>query len=163
MSKRDYESRETNQNRNEESSSTFLFGALIGGMVGAAAALLLAPKPGKEFRHTLSKQAGSFKDRTGQLRENVMSKSNDLVSKTSSLSKELAQQSSELINKVKGNASNQAELNDSEITYIPIPDSKEAQSAKKSIKLNLLSSTDVKKKLEEAQRAFDAEESKVKL
>jgi gas vesicle protein len=163
MSNRDYESRETNQNRNEESSNTFLLGALIGGMVGAAAALLLAPKQGKELRHTLSKQADSFKDRTGQLRENVMSKSNDLVSKTSSLSREIALQSSELINKVKGKTSNQEEMNDSEITYIPIHDSKESQSAKKSIKLPSLSSTDVKKKLEEAQRAFDAEESKVKL
>ena len=39
MSSKEYESRETNQNKSESSSGSFLLGALIGGLVGAAAAI----------------------------------------------------------------------------------------------------------------------------
>jgi hypothetical protein len=41
MPNREYDSRDTNQTRNEESSNSFLLRAIIGGVVGAAAALLL--------------------------------------------------------------------------------------------------------------------------
>jgi gas vesicle protein len=64
---KDYESRELNQNKNEDSSSSFLLGALIGGLVGAAAAIFLAPKSGKEIRSTLNNQAGTLKEKTVQL------------------------------------------------------------------------------------------------
>jgi gas vesicle protein len=64
---KDYESRELNQNKSEDSSSSFLLGALIGGLVGAAAAIFLAPKSGKEIRTTLNNQAGTLKEKTVQL------------------------------------------------------------------------------------------------
>ena len=64
---KDYESRELNQNKSEDSSSSFLLGALIGGLVGAAAAIFLAPKSGKEIRSTLNNQAGTLKEKTVQL------------------------------------------------------------------------------------------------
>jgi gas vesicle protein len=64
---KDYESRELNQNKSEDSSSSFLLGALIGGLVGAAAAIFLAPKSGKEIRNTLNNQAGTLKEKTVQL------------------------------------------------------------------------------------------------
>jgi len=164
MSNREYESRETNQSRNEKSSNRFLLGALIGGVVGAAAALLLAPKSGKEFRITLSNQAGSIMDKSGQFRENVMNKSNEIVSKTSSLSQEIVQQSTGLLNKVKGIAAKSDEIaEESELTYIPIQTPKVNPSAKKSIEIKSLDSNVIRKKLEEAQKAFDDEESKVKI
>ncbi|QCJ43762.1 YtxH domain-containing protein [Bacillus sp. S3] len=165
MSSREYESRDTNQSRNEESSNSFLLGALIGGVVGAAAALFLAPKTGKELRVTLSNQAGSIMDKSGQLRENVMSKGNEFMSKTSSLSQGIVQQSSGLLNKVKGKSANSEEtVEESELIYIPIHNSKEASEAKKkSIKLKPLDSSEIRRKLEEAQKAFDEEESKVKI
>ncbi|MFK9091152.1 YtxH domain-containing protein [Bacillus salipaludis] len=164
MSSREYESRETNQSRNEESSNSFLLGALIGGVVGAAAALFLAPKSGKELRITLSNQAGSIMDKSGQLRENVMNKNNEFRSKTSSISKGFVQQSTELLNKVKGKAGTSDEMvEDSESTYIPLQTPNVNQTAKKSIELKSLDSSEVRKKLEEAQKAFDEEESKVKI
>jgi len=164
MSSREYESRETNQNRNEESSNSFLLGALIGGVVGAAAALLLAPKSGKELRITLSNQAGSIMDKTGQFRENVMNKSNEFVSKTSSLSQGVVKQSTGLLNKVKGKAASTDEIVEgSELTYIPIHNPKENPRAKKSIEIKSLDSNEIRKKLEEAQKAFDEEESRVKI
>ncbi|WP_312469957.1 YtxH domain-containing protein [Neobacillus sp.] len=164
MSNREYESRETNQTRTEESSNSFLLGAIIGGVIGAAAALLLAPKSGKELRTSLTNQAGTIKDKSVLLRENVMNKSNGLVSKTTSLSQGLVQQSSELLNKVKGKKNTQDVVDEeSEITYIPISDPKEKKTSKKTIAIGTIDSTSIRKKLEEAQKAFDEEESKVKL
>ena len=44
-----------------------MLGALIGGVVGAAAAMLLAPKSGQEIRSTINNQAGTIKEKTIQL------------------------------------------------------------------------------------------------
>lgn len=164
MPNREYDSRDTNQTRNEESSNSFLLGAIIGGVVGAAAALLLAPKSGKEIRNTFSNQAGSLIDKTTSIRENVMTKSNELVSKGSSLSQGIVLQSTGLMNKVKGKITSNEEMNEEEeSTYIPIQAPKEKIKAKKSIEIGPLDSSEIRKKLEEAEKAFEEEENKVKL
>jgi gas vesicle protein len=164
MPNREYDSRDTNQTRNEESSNSFLLGAIIGGVVGAAAALLLAPKSWKEIRDTFSHQAGSLMDKTTSMRENVMTKSNELVSKGSSLSQGIVLQSTELMSKVKGKITSNEELNElEELTYIPIQAPKEKIKAKKSIEIEPLDSSEIRKKLEEAEKAFEEEENKVKL
>lgn len=160
MSNREYESRESNQNRNDESSSNFILGALIGGMVGAAAALLFAPKSGKELRMALTEQAGPILDKTGQLRENVVNKSNELASKTASLSQGIVLQSSELVNKVKGKP---AEKEESDSTYISLQTGNKKADSKKPAEAGHLNSDEIRRKLEEAQKAFDEEENKVKL
>ncbi len=41
----------------------FLIGSLIGGIVGAATALFLAPKSGKELRDDLNTHAGTLKEK----------------------------------------------------------------------------------------------------
>jgi gas vesicle protein len=59
--------------------SGFLFGAVIGGLVGAAAGMLLAPRPGKEMRGQLADQAelvrsrrlNAFDDQISELRQNL--------------------------------------------------------------------------------------------
>jgi gas vesicle protein len=161
---REYDSREPNQTRNEESSNSFLLGAIIGGVVGAAAALLLAPKSGQDIRNRFSNQAGSFLDKTTIMRESVMTKSNELVSKGSSLSQGIVLQTSGLVNKVKGKITSQAELKDpEEMTYIPIQAPNEKTKPKNSIEIGPLDSADIRKKLEEAEKAFEEEENKVKL
>jgi gas vesicle protein len=66
MSK-EYVSKENGQRSNEDSTSSFLLGAIIGGVVGAAAAMLLAPKSGQEIRSTINNQAGTIKEKTIQL------------------------------------------------------------------------------------------------
>lgn len=164
MPNREYDSRDTNQTRNEESSNSFLLGAIIGGVVGAAAALLLAPKSGKEIRNTFSNQTGSLIDKTSSMRENVMTKSNELVSKGSSLSQGIVLQTSGLMNRVKGKIISNEEMNvEEELTYIPIQAPKEKIKAKKSIEIGPLDSSEIRKKLEEAEKAFEEEENKVKL
>jgi len=50
---------------NEDSGAgSFLLGAIVGGVIGAAAALFLAPKTGKEMREDLSTQTGHLKDKS---------------------------------------------------------------------------------------------------
>lgn len=53
----------------------FMIGTLIGGIVGASAALLLAPKSGKQLRTDINEQAHVVKDKTGQLKQTAREKS----------------------------------------------------------------------------------------
>ncbi|HEY2421663.1 MAG TPA: YtxH domain-containing protein [Neobacillus sp.] len=158
MLAREHETRETNQNNHEESSNSFFLGALIGGVVGATVALLLAPSSGRELRNTISSYAGPFMEKTGQLRENVVNESSKIASKTSSLSQGLVQQSTDFLNKAKSKTiSINENPEESESNYIPIGDTvKNIKSERTS-----LDSADIRKKLEEAKKALDEEESKV--
>jgi gas vesicle protein len=164
MSNREFDSRETNQTRNEESSNSFLLGAIIGGVVGAAVALFLAPKSGRDLRNKFSNQAGSIINKTSTISGNVMNKSNELVSKGSSLSQGIVLQSSGLLNKVKGRITSHDVVEDKgESTYIPIHAPKEKIKSKNSIEIGTLDSSEIRRKLEEAEKAIEEEENKVKL
>ena len=102
-------------------SGSFLIGVILGGLAGAAAAMLLAPKSGREIRSTLNHQAGSIKEKTVQLM----------------------------------NKSKPAEDNREEVTYIPIGESTKKPTAETVDELA------IRKKLEEAKKAFEEEEFKV--
>lgn len=84
---------------------SFLFGALVGGVIGAAAALFLAPKTGSEMRQDFSTQAGQLKDKSIELSSVAKQKANELTSvakeKTGELSKTIQEQSGQLVDKVK--------------------------------------------------------------
>lgn len=71
----------------------FVIGALIGGIVGAAAALLLAPKSGSELRGDVAIQAVSLKDKSVEL-------SHVAKDKTAQLSSQIKEQSTHLVDKV---------------------------------------------------------------
>ena len=47
----------------ESGAGSFLLGAIVGGVIGAAAALFLAPKTGKEMRDDFSTQAAQLKEK----------------------------------------------------------------------------------------------------
>lgn len=72
----------------------FVIGALVGGIVGAAAALLLAPKSGSELRGDVAVQAVSLKEKSAEL-------SSVAKDKTVQLSSQLKEQSTQLVDKVK--------------------------------------------------------------
>ncbi|MDR0270941.1 YtxH domain-containing protein [Paenibacillus sp.] len=78
-----------------QSSKTFLKGALIGGLIGAAAALLFAPKPGRELRGDLSEKISTVSDKSKELATTVGEKATDLAksvtSKTTELSRSIGQ------------------------------------------------------------------------
>lgn len=153
MTKREYETRETSSNRNEESTSSFLLGAIVGGVVGAVTALLLAPKTGKEIRNSLGGQAGTLIDKTAPLRENVKSK-------TISLSQGIAQQSTDLLNKVKRKPAEEEEeeqWGESETNYISLPDQSESKEKR------VADSDEIRKRIAEAEKALEKEEIRIKL
>lgn len=170
MSGKENETRENNQNRNKENhtSKNFIAGAVIGGVVGAAAALLLAPKAGKEIRSGLNNQMTNLLEKTTQLSDDVFEKSNGLAAatkeKTVLLSKAVVQQSKEIVNKAKGLTSDSIdEHEESETSYIPINRAaSKINTPKGNVDTSADKETDIRKKLEEAQRAFDEAENSIK-
>jgi len=72
----------------------FVIGALVGGIVGAAAGLLLAPKSGKDLRSDVAVQAVNLKDKSADF-------STTAKDKTVQLSKQIQEQSTQLVEKVK--------------------------------------------------------------
>ncbi|GAA0379912.1 YtxH domain-containing protein [Bacillus horti] len=66
---------------NNMSGKDFLIGALTGAIVGAAAALLLAPKSGKELRVDLTDGYHTATKKTQEIAKNVGEKSEYLVGK----------------------------------------------------------------------------------
>lgn len=150
-----------NNSRENSNSRDFVTGAIVGGLAGALAALLLAPKSGKELRGNLNEQTSTLK-----------SKGIDLASvakeKASGLKETVSQQSSTLVTKVKdmknqqnaGSASQSAEEGfaaEGELQEVP------TSMAETSTMDNTHTATgeEIQKKLEETQKAFDETESKL--
>lgn len=72
----------------------FVIGALVGGIVGAAVGLLLAPKTGKDLRSDVVYQAS-------QIRQKGLVLTSTAKEKTVQLSSQIKEQSSNLVEKVK--------------------------------------------------------------
>lgn len=84
---------------------SFLFGALVGGVIGAATALFLAPKTGSEMREDFSTQATQLKAKSIEISSAAKEKATEFTSvakeKTGGLSKTIQEQSGQLVDKVK--------------------------------------------------------------
>lgn len=158
MANRAHDSRENNQNKQEEDrkSGSVLFGALLGGLVGAAAALLFAPKSGKELRNQLNNQAANLLDKKGEIA--LLTKE-----KAAALTKSVVQQSTDLVQRAKNFSTKLDEVRDeAETNYISIKDPENSEKEPKVEKAASFNETDIRKKLEEAQKALDDEENKIK-
>lgn len=144
--------KENRQNVNETSGSKeFLMGAIIGGLVGAATALFLAPKSGKEMRTELNMQAESLKGKTSQLYDVAKTKSTELAEvakiKSSSIGQAVSKQSNDMMSKVKlikPETESEADVVYEDDFSPVLSDDKELQ-----------------RKLEETKRAFDETESQL--
>ena len=62
-------------------SSGFIYGVLLGSLVGASLALLFAPKPGAELRTDLADATSRMRRRAGQAYNDASSMRNDMVEK----------------------------------------------------------------------------------
>ncbi|WP_338750729.1 YtxH domain-containing protein [Bacillus sp. FJAT-52991] len=156
-----YENYEANPNYDDGSMNTkdFLIGALIGGMVGAATALFLAPKSGKELREDINLQAGSLKERASDWTDIARVKGYDIAvevkDKTANLTKIVQEQSNVMMEKVKTLS---PALNDVEVEVeveIGVEEAKKPQEA-----LQETAAT-ITEKLEETKKAFDDTEKTV--
>jgi gas vesicle protein len=143
--------RETNSN-----SKDFVAGAIVGGLAGALAALLLAPKSGKELRGSLNEQTSTLKN-----------KSVDLASvakeKASGLKDTVSQQSSTIVNKVKDMKSKSENTSSNPDGDAEVLEEVPTSMAETSSMENTHTATgeEIQKKLEETQKAFDETESKL--
>lgn len=81
-----------------------LKGALIGGAVGAAAALLLAPKPGRELRKDIREKAGQASDKAMQLVSSASSKTREVASQVSQHASDLVDKTKSVVRSVKEEA-----------------------------------------------------------
>jgi len=69
-------------------------GVIIGGVIGAVTALLLAPKSGRELRSDICDRYSTVQDRTKQLLS-------DATSKTQEIAKQVGQQASDMADKTR--------------------------------------------------------------
>lgn len=100
------------------STKDFLIGALVGGIVGATTALLLAPKSGKDLRQDINEQSHLIKEKTSTFKDTAIDKGSEFVAaakeKTASLSQTVQEQSANIMNKIK--SEKDAALDDLELT-----------------------------------------------
>lgn len=93
------------EDKNDINAKDFMIGALIGGMLGAAAALLLAPKSGKELRDDINDGAKLLSDKTEKLRQTAIEKGTEFAeaakTKTNTLSEKVSKQSATILENVK--------------------------------------------------------------
>jgi gas vesicle protein len=89
----------------KNSSKNFLMGTVIGGVIGAFSALLLAPKSGKELRQDIETKSNEVVRKTTDLTNEVAKKTTDLTSevakKTTDLTNEVAKKATDLSSDVK--------------------------------------------------------------
>lgn len=78
-------------------SKDFFLGALIGGVIGATAALLLAPKSGKELRGDISQQYSVLKEKQDELQQRLLGKQQEFE-------QELQETAEEFKTKIQGEA-----------------------------------------------------------
>ncbi|WP_449621358.1 YtxH domain-containing protein [Robertmurraya sp. Marseille-Q9965] len=141
--------RENQLNEKEENqlnTKDFLLGALIGGIVGAATALFLTPKSGKDIREELSQQAITLKEKTGYIRETALNKGTELAEvakeRSISLGQAVSKQSNELVSKVKALRPQTEESGDTGVA-------------------STSGNSDIQRKLEETKKAFDETEQQL--
>jgi len=151
MMTREYE---TTVVENESSNGKdFLLGAIVGGIVGAATALFLAPKPGRELIQDLNQQAGLLKEKGIELSGTVKEKGTEYISiakdKTGSLGSTVSKHSNDLMEKVKGKGNDGDEQQTENLEA--------AGTENDPFKSEY---DEIQKKLEETKKAFDETESK---
>lgn len=157
--------------RDSINSKDFMIGALIGGIVGAATALFLAPKSGKELRSDLNESAKYLSEKTDHLRHSATEKTEKLRQtamekgaefaevakvKTGTLSDAVTKQSANIIENVK-NATAKKEVSNDEVV------SNEGKGKKDTPSLEKVNQDQAKLKLEETEKAFSETENRLKL
>ncbi|MEW9500711.1 YtxH domain-containing protein [Jeotgalibacillus marinus] len=76
--------------KTETNSKDFIVGAIIGGAIGAATALFLAPKSGSELRNDLNTQAVLLKERSNEWKDQAVTKSSEFATTAKVKSAELS-------------------------------------------------------------------------
>ncbi len=75
--------------KTNSNSKDFIVGTILGGMVGAFTALLLAPKTGEEFRKDLGGQSKDVFQKSADLAKNFSGSSSEVVEKAKEVASNL--------------------------------------------------------------------------
>ncbi|WP_019243903.1 MULTISPECIES: YtxH domain-containing protein [Bacillus] len=175
------ESSKTNIDNSSNSCKGFMIGAVIGGIVGAATALFLAPKSGKELRGELNEKAKHLSEKTDQIKHTAVEKK-DLIkhnvaektekirevakekgtefaeaakAKTSSLTNTVSKQTSTIIENVKNIKKRDNDDNNEVEPANTVESTKEAVEGK-------TSSDQAQSILEETEKALQEAETRIK-
>ncbi|WP_078414062.1 YtxH domain-containing protein [Priestia abyssalis] len=145
-------------NKEGLSSKDFLLGTVIGGLVGAATALLLAPKSGRELRSDINDQATYVRLKTEQMKQSALEKGQDLAvtakDKTVQLSDTISLHSTQLVNKMKKTGEEAGEeIPEASLQVLEDEVENQPSSSDKE---------DIQQKLDEAKKAFDEVEYNMK-
>ena len=95
------------EDRNSINSKDFMIGALVGGIIGAATALFVAPKAGKELRNDITEQARNISEKTDKLRRDITETAKE---KTSTVSEVVSTKSAEIVKQSEENEAEQMSL-----------------------------------------------------
>ncbi|CAM3511705.1 YtxH domain-containing protein [Marinicrinis lubricantis] len=76
-------------NQNNMNGKDFLLGAVVGGIIGAAAALLLAPKTGKELRGDIAGQYQNVTEKTKEIYGTVSTRGKEVFDTVSTKGREM--------------------------------------------------------------------------
>lgn len=87
---------------NNMNGKDFLLGVVVGGIIGAATALLLAPKSGSELRADLRETAGTVTARTQELAYQIGERSQQIARTVGNQTTELVGKAKELASTVAG-------------------------------------------------------------
>lgn len=87
------------ENQNNVNGKDLLIGTLVGSIIGAATALLLAPKAGRETRSDLNRQWITVRDKTQEVGRSVSGKAKEVGATVKN-------QSNEMIGKIKDTQQN---------------------------------------------------------
>lgn len=85
---------------NNMNGKDFLLGAVVGGLLGAATALLLAPKSGRELRSDISDQYHTISEKTQKIASDVSEKTQKLAGEVTEKSQEIVGKAKEVVNTV---------------------------------------------------------------
>lgn len=158
MSNQDRQENESTQvAKNEDSINTkdFVIGALIGGIVGAGTALLLAPKSGKELISDINTQASQLKEKSSHIADTAKVKGTEWVQVAKEKSNEIVQSAKEKSSDLQQTVSKQSADMKDKIKQMTAKDDAVAEENAPT------SEAEAQKRLEETKVAFDQTEEKV--
>ena len=146
--------KEVQRTYEEDSSSInskdFIIGALVGGIIGAATALFIAPKAGKELRNDITEQARNISEKTDKLYRDITETAKE---KTSSVSEAVSVKSAEIVSKVRRlKPANDNGVEELEAEPIVSSEADVATTIEEEAQL----------KLDEAKKAFEESENELK-
>lgn len=147
------------------STKDFLLGAIIGGVVGAATALLVTQKSSKELRDSINDKTASMKTMADSLQKSAKVKVSDIKEitrdKTYSLKQSLSQQSSEIMSNLKKNGQVDLGKDEKQVEYIPIGEVVSAVKEPKIFSEIISDDDEIQKMLSDTKIAFDETERKL--